>query len=492
MIVLKKILYGFIIIALTSVIFYLSFNYKKTSEPNVYYKVYLEDEVLGVIKSKTELENYIDKQGDSIKEKLGVLNVYAPTGIKIEKIATYDSEVSEVEDIYALIEEKASFTVKGYQFTIRKYSEETEKEIVSYIYTTSEDVFTDAITEFINAYVGEDVYVSFKNNEVVEITTTGSRTENIYIDENITIKEKYISTTEKIYTDSKELSQFLLFGKNIEMKEYTVKAGETIEQIAYNNEISVNELILSNPTFSGENQLVFAGQVVTIGVPDPQLSAVLEEYVVEDQEVQYTTVEVYDETMNMGKTEVRQEGENGIVRVAQRVRTVNGVVTYVDPISKTELKPTVNKVVALGSKYVPSVGSTENWHWPTDSGWVISSGYGWRIDPYTGTRSFHGAIDIAGTGYNSNIYAATNGVVYRNGYTSVNGYYVIINHNNGYYTHYGHMIRKSDLTVGQTVAKGDIIGHVGSTGAATGPHVHFSVWVGIPWRGYTINPLSMY
>ena len=290
MIVLKKILYGFIIIVLTSVIFYLSFNYKKTSEPNVYYKVYLEDEVLGVIKSKTELENYIDKQGDSIKEKLGVLNVYAPTGIKIEKIATYDSEVSEVEDIYALIEEKASFTVKGYQFTIRKYSEETEKEIVSYIYTTSEDVFTDAITEFINAYVGEDVYVSFKNNEVVEITTTGSRTENIYIDENITIKEKYISTTEKIYTDSKELSQFLLFGKNIEMKEYTVKAGETIEQIAYNNEISVNELILSNPTFSGENQLVFAGQVVTIGVPDPQLSAVLEEYVVEDQEVQYTTV----------------------------------------------------------------------------------------------------------------------------------------------------------------------------------------------------------
>ena len=492
MIDLKKIFFVIIILIISGALFSLGFDYKTQYEPNVYYQVYLEDEVLGVIKSKAELESYIDEKGEDIKKALGVNKVYAPNGIKIEKLATYNADVDNVEDVYEKIEKKASFTIKGYQFTIRKTNEETGKESTSYIYTTSEDIFTEALTEFVETYVGKETYLAFIDDNVVEITTTGKKTENIYIDEDITIKEKYIPTTEKIYNNSKELSQFLLFGKNIEMKQYTVKAGETIEQIAYNNEISVNELILSNPDFSGENQLVFAGQIITIGVPDPQLSAVIEEYVVEDKEIQFDTVEVYDETMNMGQIEVRQQGENGTVRVAQHVKTVNGVITYVEPVSNTELKPAINKVIALGSKYIPTVGSTSNWRWPTDSGWSITSSYGWRIDPYTGLRSFHNAIDIAGTGYGSNIYAVTNGVVYQSSYTSINGYYIIINHNNGYYTYYGHMIKKSPLTVGSTVAKGDVIGYVGSTGAATGPHVHFSVWVGIPWRGYNVNPLSMY
>ena len=64
--------------------FSLGFNYNTQYEPNVYYQVYLEDEVLGVIRSKEELEKYIDDKGEDIKEKLGVSNVYAPNGIKIE------------------------------------------------------------------------------------------------------------------------------------------------------------------------------------------------------------------------------------------------------------------------------------------------------------------------------------------------------------------------------------------------------------------------
>lgn len=492
MIELKKIPFIIIISILTITLFVVGFNYKHQYEPNVLYKVYLEDETLGVIKSKQELEKYIDERGEYIKKELDVDVVYAPNGIKIEKIATYDDEVLTVPEIYSKIEDKGSFTIKGYQFTIRKKNEETGIDSVSYIYTTKKDIFTDAVQNFIETYVGKDTYKAFVNGDVVEITGTGSKTEDIYIEEDITIKEKHIPVTEKIYTTSEELSQFLLFGKNVEKKSYTIKVGETLEQIAYNNQISVNELILSNPDFSTENSLVFAGQKITIGVPEPQVSVVLEKYVVEDQDVKYTTVEVYDSTINMGQTKVRQEGENGIVRVAQRIKSVNGVITYVQGVSKEELKPAVNRIVALGSKYIPTVGSTTNWRWPTDSGWTISSGYGWRIDPFTGTRSFHNALDIAGTGYNSNIYAVTNGVVYKNAYTSVNGNYIIINHNNGYYTYYGHMIRRSPLQEGATVAKGDVIGHVGSTGSATGPHVHFAVWVGIPWRGYHVNPWNFY
>ena len=492
MICLKKIPYIMILLLLTILLLVLGFDHKNQYEPNTFYQVYLQDEVLGVIRSKSDLEKYIDKAGETIKKDLGVSTVYAPNGIKIEKLTTYTSDVITVSDIYEMIQKRESFTVKGYQFTIRKKNEETGKETISYIYTTSKNIFTEATTEFLETYVGDNIYQAFINGDVVEINGTGRRTENIYIAESITVKERYIPTTEKIYTNSRELAQFLLFGNNIQKKEYSIKAGETLAQIAYNNEISIDELILSNPEFSKENFLVFAGQKITIGIPDPQLSAVLEEYVVFDQSTSYNTVEVYDNTINIGQIEVRQNGKNGVMRITQKTKTVNGIITYIDPVSKIELEPAVDKIVALGNRYVPSVGTVTGWRWPTDSGCTITSPYGYRKDPFTGKRSFHGAIDIAGLGYNANIYAVTNGVVYKKGKDDTNGYYITIDHNNGYYTQYNHMIRQSKLSVGATVAKGDVIGYIGSSGAATGPHVHFAVWIGIPFRGQRIDPMSMY
>jgi murein DD-endopeptidase MepM/ murein hydrolase activator NlpD len=91
------------------------------------------------------------------------------------------------------------------------------------------------------------------------------------------------------------------------------------------------------------------------------------------------------------------------------------------------------------------------------------------------------------------IYAANNGTIYKAEWHSSYGYYIIINHNNGYYTLYAHLsgIRKSK--VGSIVGRGEVIGYMGMTGDATGPHLHFEIWVGEPWRGgYQTNPLNYY
>ena len=130
--------------------------------------------------------------------------------------------------------------------------------------------------------------------------------------------------------------------------------------------------------------------------------------------------------------------------------------------------------------------------WPTNSGYTISSDYGYRV--FGGKRESHFALDIAGTGYGSPIYAVTNGVVSESQYRYPDGNYVCINHNNGYYTCYAHMA-KQNVVKGQVVARGDIIGYVGQSGLATGPHVHFEVWVGgTPWikPATRINPWTMY
>ena len=75
------------------------------------------------------------------------------------------------------------------------------------------------------------------------------------------------------------------------------------------------------------------------------------------------------------------------------------------------------------------------------------------------------------------MYATNNGEIVEIGYTSYGlGYYIIINHNNGYYSVYGHMSRFYEgMSKGTTVERGQQIGYIGSSGWATGPHLHFEI-----------------
>jgi murein DD-endopeptidase MepM/ murein hydrolase activator NlpD len=111
-------------------------------------------------------------------------------------------------------------------------------------------------------------------------------------------------------------------------------------------------------------------------------------------------------------------------------------------------------------------------------GWE-SSPYGWRADPFTGERSHHSGVDIAAP-EGSPIRSATDGVVIFAGYDGMLGNYVEVRAQLGYSYVYGHMstiIARS----GGRVAAGSLLGLVGHTGYATGPHLHFEVRLhGVP------------
>lgn len=221
----------------------------------------------------------------------------------------------------------------------------------------------------------------------------------------------------------------------------------------------------------------------------PKISVVEESYVVKDVESRFKTEEKYDSTLLVGDEKVTQEGQKGLERVSQRVKAINGTIVYVDPLGKQVLKSPINKVVIKGSKYVSGVGSLTNWGWPTDSGWTLSSGYVYRNSPVGRGRELHTGLDISGTGYGSKVYATNNGVVMKANYHYSYGNHVVINHNNGYMTLYGHMSRLA-VKKGQKVERGQVIGYVGSTGDSTGPHVHYEVWKGREWNH--INPSVLY
>jgi len=108
----------------------------------------------------------------------------------------------------------------------------------------------------------------------------------------------------------------------------------------------------------------------------------------------------------------------------------------------------------------------------------ITSYFGWRH------RSFHYGLDIAGK-MGEPIMAAAGGVVAYSGWKGNYGKAVIIQHQDGRQTLYGHMQRIM-VSNGESVARGEIIGLVGSTGHSTGPHVHFEV----RRKGACLNPLN--
>lgn len=119
--------------------------------------------------------------------------------------------------------------------------------------------------------------------------------------------------------------------------------------------------------------------------------------------------------------------------------------------------------------------------WPVDSGY-ITSGYGYRTDPFTGLRSNHPGIDFAAS-EGSDVLTVASGIVTYAGDRSGYGELVEINHGNGYVTRYGHNSQLL-VKVGDRVVKGQQIALMGSTGRSTGPHVHFEVLL----NGNTVNP----
>ena len=142
------------------------------------------------------------------------------------------------------------------------------------------------------------------------------------------------------------------------------------------------------------------------------------------------------------------------------------------PYSEEEMQQTA-QIAELG--YVSGGGS--GYTWPLPCSTRVTSRYGNRSDPFTGSSAYHSGIDIDGFGNDgSPVVAAAAGTVTTASYDGSYGNYVIIDHG-GTSTVYAHLSGLS-VSAGQTVSQGQTIGSVGSTGRATGTHLHFEVYVG--------------
>ena len=462
------------------------------SLPNSVYQIYLDGEKIGLIESKDDLYDLINSEQKEIKDAYKVDQVYPPNGFSIEKYDTYVGETTTINDIYDKIKEEKDFTVKGYTIAIKSKDENVAPK---YIYVLDRDVFDKAIYNFITVFVNETQYKNYINGTQPEIVDVGSIINNMYFNETLTIKESYISVDETIYTNVDELSHYLLFGLDTERNTYTVKKGDTIESIAYDNKLNVQEFLIANQNIADENTILAIGQEVAIELIDPQISLVYESEVVEDQEVPYETETISDYSKVTGYRVVEQQGIRGINRITKQIQVTNGIENdgaHVD--NSVIIRAPQNEKVRVGRKSYNMgtyIDTGTSWAWPTNSPYVFTSPYGWR------GGEFHAGQDISGTGLGSPIYAIADGIVISAQWGGMvgnaSGKNVVIQHYNGYYSIYAHL-NDISVSVGQTVSRKQKIGTMGKTGVASGTHLHLSITVGgPPYKGGSfIDPLRLW
>ena len=237
--------------------------------------LYLHGKLIGVISSEEELINMINNEQKEIRQKYGVDEVHLPTGLEISRELTYSGVVNSVRSVYDRIIETESFTIKGYQVTIKDPEKNEDKKI---IYVLHEEDFDKAVEGLALSFIDQDKYQKYMNNAQEEIKNEGEFIESISLKNDVTIKPTYISVSEMIFDNSEDLLRYLLFGTLQTQKIYKIKVGDTIEGVAEKNKLSTDEFIIANPNIKSKDVLLYPGQEVNIALINPLLDvAVLSE-----------------------------------------------------------------------------------------------------------------------------------------------------------------------------------------------------------------------
>ncbi|MEN6350180.1 MAG: M23 family metallopeptidase [Syntrophomonas sp.] len=258
-------------------------------------------------------------------------------------------------------------------------------------------------------------------------------------------------------------------------EKYVVKEGDSLWLIARRNDMYVNDIVVANQL---KSEKLYPGQEMILVKSKPYINVIAQVEGNKVEVIPFETQVVVDKKV-ASSIRVKQDGQNGEKRVEYVATKCNGITSSKEVKKETILKAAVDKIIVKGSKVtmVASRGGgavgTGNLEWPA---------YGPITQYYRGGG--HTGIDI-GARSGSPIRAADSGYVVSASRVGGYGNFIIVNHNNGTVTRYAHCSRMN-VSAGESVTRGEVIGAVGSTGNSSGPHLHFEVVS----RGSFRNPLD--
>ena len=446
--------------------------------------------------TQTEQNNTVIYYKDSI---IGVLNDDSKLDQMLAEVYQNryaqdfpDTKLGLGEDVH-IVNEINFFTYENKDDEILKYINENNLfsvEANKIEFSNGEVIYVKNIDDFVAAR--DDFALNFIDKKSFKLINSGSevpllgdheystRVENAYFKEEMSVS-KGLAPINKIAKTKEEALKIISYGYDSKAKFYTTKEYDTIQGIAWLNHIPTSHLLaLNQDSLVNENQLVKVGMKLNVtAINSPIHYEVIKENQVEETVYPESTLIVYDDTLREGMEIIDTKQELGKENARYQETFVNGQSTgNGKKISSIITKQPVREVKRVGTKVYPHIGSG-HFRWPVE---VASITCGWYC--YSG----HTATDVQNR-YNfyGKVLASDRGTIVQSDYHPVGGYRVIIDHNNGYQTYYGHMSGPGFFPVGTVVQQGEAIGNIGMTGVATGPHVHFEV----RYHGVQIDPQTV-
>ena len=411
-----------------------------------YYAVEVNSKVIAMVSDKSQIDVIIQEIEKKTETVTG-LNFVIPTKVDYKEVFAFGNKLTPESDIEETLESNLELLAEAYSINV-------DGRDIAYLKdkSTAESILVRMKDEYM------------KNNG-------GSDPQSVDFIEDINIIKKTVNIDS--VQDEKTVFE-LLSESTEESKVYVVKKGDTVSEIAEAHKIKQSEIEKMNPGLDVDR--IQIGQEIILSVPKYVINIKSIEMKNYEESIPYQVEYVETADLYKGQTKVKVEGKEGKKSVAAEVIKINGIVSEERVVEEKVMEEPQNKVVLSGTKERPSTLAYGVFTKP--SGGSLTSRFGQRWG------KLHTGIDI-GCSSGTSVKAADGGKVTFAGWQGNYGKLVIIDHENGYTTYYGHL-SSIKVKAGQRVARGEVIALSGATGNVTGPHLHFEVRK----NGVPQNPLK--
>lgn len=421
-----------------------------------YYHVMLHDEEIGTIDSEEQLQELYKRKEQEYAEKYPQADMVVNTkGITTVEAKKYKAKI-DTEATLSKLNERLTGYSRGVELKVDGKT----------IAIVKDQATANAILEQVK---GKYIPGTSSNNAASKIKLVSSNpnaakkqngveVESAEIIEDVT--QVPVKTDPNKVLSAEEAVQRIVEGSEAAIT-YIVREGDTISSIAKRYGVTQKELFARNPGVQEKTMQI--GTELNVKALKPALTVKTVELVSEEIVTEPEVIIQKNADMQAGQSKVVAEGQSGLKIMDYRLTKENGEVIAEEWLGHEVIKASSPRIIMKGTKIVGE-GSGQ-FAWPV-SGARMTSSYGERWG------RTHKGIDLVSS--NRNILAADEGVISFAGVKSGYGNVIIINHNNGYETLYGHL-SKISVKKGEIVEKGAKIGVMGSTGRSTGTHLHFEI-----------------
>lgn len=410
----------------------------------------VDNKRLAVVENEAIVIDAIDELKAQKSQETGFVYKEVTNKVKVEMVKGLKDEPVGKEEIIKILALKLDWVVQATALTING--------------SPKMNVATLEQAEEILNKLKEEFTVDTEDKELLALN----------FEEEVTLTSADVKVEELV---DLALAVTLILNGTDKIETYKVKKGDTLWDIAYANNMTVNELKEANLDL--KKDVLSIGQELKLVKTEPMVHVVADVQLTKEENIPFNTKYISDSDLWRGQSSVKEAGKSGKQRVTYKIVEKNGVEIDREILEKQVLEEPKTKVVYQGTKVMVASrggGGDGQLAWPLRG--RITSGYGWR------RLGYHTGMDIDGvTG--DPIFAAGSGTVISAGWAGNYGYCIDIDHGDGLLTRYAHL-SKMDVKISQKVSRGDLIGRVGNTGRSTGSHLHFEVRI----NGVHNNPIK--